>query len=140
MSPKFVTFQSLIASNTNILRDDVVCVSRGSSGHVPTRYVFHGPGIGSLLGRDFSHPSRPISGSTQPHIKSVPGLLSADKAVGPGVYHPLLSSAEVKERVELYLYSPTGPSWPVLGSPVPFILSYFVGGISSAIQDSINFS
>jgi hypothetical protein len=24
-------------------------------------------------------------------------------------------SAEVKERAELYLYSPSGPSWPVLG-------------------------
>jgi len=28
--------------------------------------------------------------------------------------HPPTSSAEVKERVELYLYSPSGPSWPVL--------------------------
>ena len=26
-----------------------------------------------------------------------------------------LCSAEVKERVELYLYSPSGPSWPVIG-------------------------
>jgi len=32
-----------------------------------------------------------------------------------GVDHPLLSRAEVKERVELYLYSPSRPSWPVLG-------------------------
>ena len=32
-----------------------------------------------------------------------------------GVDHPPPSSAEVKERVELYLYSPSGPSWPVLG-------------------------
>jgi hypothetical protein len=29
--------------------------------------------------------------------------------------HPPPSSTEVKERVELYLYSPSGPSWPVLG-------------------------
>jgi len=28
------------------------------------------------------------------------------------VYHPTLSSAEVKERVQLNLYSPSGPSWP----------------------------
>jgi len=28
---------------------------------------------------------------------------------------PTPSSAEVKEKVELYLYSPYGPSWPVLG-------------------------
>ena len=34
---------------------------------------------------------------------------------GHGIDHPLPSSAAVKERVELYLYSPSGPSWPVLG-------------------------
>jgi len=32
-----------------------------------------------------------------------------------GVDHPPPSSAEVKERVGLYLYSPSGPSWPVQG-------------------------
>ena len=31
------------------------------------------------------------------------------------VDHPSLSSAEVKERVELNIYSPSGPSWSVLG-------------------------
>jgi len=42
---------------------------------------------------------------------SFPGV----KRPGRGVDHPSPSSAEVKERVELYLYSPSGPSWPVLG-------------------------
>jgi hypothetical protein len=32
-----------------------------------------------------------------------------------GVDHPPQSTAEVKEGLELYLYSPCGPSWPVLG-------------------------
>jgi len=32
-----------------------------------------------------------------------------------GVDHPPLPNAEVKERVELFLYSPSGPSWPVKG-------------------------
>jgi hypothetical protein len=32
-----------------------------------------------------------------------------------GVDHPPPSSVEVKERVELYIYFPSGPSWPVLG-------------------------
>jgi len=31
-----------------------------------------------------------------------------------GVNHPPPSSAEVKERVALYLYAPSGPSWPVI--------------------------
>jgi len=43
----------------------------------------------------------------------------------PGVDHPL-SSAEVKERVQLYIYFPSGPSWPVLGCPLLyFTLLYF---------------
>jgi hypothetical protein len=42
---------------------------------------------------------------------SFPGV----KRPGHGGNHPATSSAEVKERVELYLYSPSGPSWPVTG-------------------------
>ena len=48
---------------------------------------------------------------------SFPGL----KRPGRGVDHPPPSSAEVKGRVELYLYSNSGPSWPVVGWPLPFI-------------------
>ena len=32
-----------------------------------------------------------------------------------GLDRPIPSIAEVKERVELYLYYPSGPSWPILG-------------------------
>jgi hypothetical protein len=32
-----------------------------------------------------------------------------------GVDHPPPSSAKFNGRVELYLYSPSGPLWPVLG-------------------------
>jgi hypothetical protein len=35
------------------------------------------------------------------------GLIRGEKRVGCGVNHPPPSSAEVKERVELYLYSPS---------------------------------
>jgi len=34
---------------------------------------------------------------------------------GRGVDHPTACNAEVKERVEVYIYSPSGTSWPVLG-------------------------
>jgi len=37
------------------------------------------------------------------------------KAAGEWLWPPTPPSAEVKERVELYLYFPSGPSWPVLG-------------------------
>ena len=47
---------------------------------------------------------------------SFPGV----KWPGCGVDHPTPSSAGVKERVELYLYSPSGPSWAVIGWTLPF--------------------
>jgi hypothetical protein len=43
------------------------------------------------------------------------GSLPGVKRLGRGIDHPPLSSAEVKGMVELYLYSTSGPSWPVLG-------------------------
>ena len=44
---------------------------------------------------------------------------------GHGVDHPPPSSAEVKEIVELYLYSPSGPSWHLnRGSTVVKVLCY----------------
>jgi hypothetical protein len=54
--------------------------------------------------------------------ESFPGV----KRQGRGVGHPPLSRAEVKERVELYLYSSSGPSWPVLGSTLPCLYIYCV--------------
>jgi hypothetical protein len=48
---------------------------------------------------------------------SFPGV----KRPGRGVDHPPSSSARVKERVELYLYSPSGPSWPVIGRTLPYM-------------------
>jgi hypothetical protein len=48
-------------------------------------------------------------------IRSLPGV----KRPGRGVDHPPPSSPEVVERVELYLYSPSGASWPVIGRTFP---------------------
>jgi len=38
------------------------------------------------------------------------------------VDHPSASSAEVKKRVELYLYSPSGPTWAVPVWPLPLLM------------------
>jgi len=81
---------------------------------IPTPYRLNGPGIESRWGRDFLHPSRLALGPTQPPIQWVLGL-SQGKQPEHGVDHPPPSSAEVKDRVQIYLYSPSGPSWPVLG-------------------------
>jgi hypothetical protein len=42
--------------------------------------------------------------------ESLPGV----KRPGRGLDHPPPSSTEVKERVERYIYSSSGPSWPAL--------------------------
>jgi hypothetical protein len=43
---------------------------------------------------------------------------------GRDVNHSPACGAEVKERVELYLYSPSRPSWLVLGWPLPLPFNF----------------
>jgi len=55
-----------------------------------------------------------------------PGWHSGYSQPSWGIYHPPLSSAEVKESVELYLYSFRRPSMPVIGWNLFFtFLSYY---------------
>ena len=86
----------------------------GGGGHsivgIATCHGLDGPGIESRWGRASPHLCRPAPGPTQPRIEWVQGV----KRSGRGVNHPPPSSAEVKERVELYIRSPSGLSWPVL--------------------------
>jgi len=60
--------------------------------------------------------SAPVQTGPGDPVSSTMGTGSFPEAnrKGHGVDHPP-SSAEVKEKVELSLYSPCGPSWPVLG-------------------------
>ena len=98
-------------------------MDRDSSVGIATRYGLDGHVIECRWGRqDFPHLSRPALGPTQPPIQWVSGLSPGVKRPGRGVDHPPQSSAEVKERVGLYLYFPFGPSWPVLGWTLPLPL------------------
>jgi hypothetical protein len=53
------------------------------------------------------------------------GSFQGVKQPGHGIDHPPSSSAKVKERVELYLCSPYGPSWPLLGWTLPLLYYYY---------------
>ena len=59
-----------------------------SSVGIATRYGLEGPGIESLLRRDFPHPSRPALGPTQPPAQWVPDL-SWGKAAGTWRWPPI---------------------------------------------------
>jgi hypothetical protein len=89
--------------------------------NVATHYGPDGPWILSRLGEICRNcPDRPW-GLPSPYTMgtgSSPGVNRPRR----GVHHPPPSSIEVKESVELYLYSLSGPSWPVIGSTL--ILPY----------------
>jgi hypothetical protein len=82
---------------------------------IATCYELDGPGIESRWGERFSAPVQTGPGAYPASCTMGYGSFPGVKRPGRGVDHPPPSSAEVKEIVELYLYSPSGPSWPVLG-------------------------
>ena len=88
-------------------------MGRDSSVGIATRYGLDGTGIESRWGQDFSHPSRPALGPTQPPVQWV-------KRPGRFADHPRPSKRRGHERVGLYLYSPSVPSWPVIGRILHF--------------------
>ena len=67
------------------------------------------------MGARFSAPVKTGAG-THPAFYTVGnGSCPGVKQLGCSIEHPTPSSTKVKERVELYLYSTSGPLWPVLG-------------------------
>jgi len=62
--------------------------------------------VGGQIYHPGAHPASCTMGAG-----SSPGV----KRPGGVVDHPPPSSAEVKERVELYIYTPFETSWPVMG-------------------------
>jgi len=90
-------------------------VGRDSSVGIATHYGLDFPGIESPCGDRFS---APVQTGPEAHPASYAmgtGSFPRVKRPGRGVDHPPRSRAEIKERVELYLYLPFGPSWPVIG-------------------------
>jgi len=69
------------------------------------------PGGGEIFRTRPDRPWGPPSLLYNEYRVSFPGV----KRPGRGVDRPPPFRVEVKERIELYLYSPSGPSWPVMG-------------------------
>ena len=84
-------------------------VGRNSSVGITTRYGLDAPEIECRFGRDFRiRPDRPWRPSSLLHSGYRVSFLGV-KRPGRGVGHPPTSSVEVKERVVLYLYTPSPP-------------------------------
>ena len=75
-----------------------------------------------LVGARFSAPIQTSPGVHPASYTMGTGSFPGVKRPGHDIGHPPQSSAEVKEGVELYLCSPSGPSWPVLGRTLPLPL------------------
>ena len=95
----FTTVSSLcIASETEV---------NDSSVGIATRYGLDGPQIESRWGRNFPAHVQTAQGPTQPPIKLNRVSFQGVKRPRRGANHPPPHSAEVKESVERYLYSPS---------------------------------
>ena len=90
-------------------------VGRDGAVGITTRYGLDGPGIESRWGARFSAPVLTGPGAHPASYTMGNGSFLGVKRPGRGVDHPLPSSAEVERRVELYSFSPSGLSWPVVG-------------------------
>jgi len=80
-----------------------------------TRYSLDGLTIQSWWEQHILHLSRPALGPTHPPIEQVLGLSARGKVAMQWHSPPTPSIAELKESVELYHNSPSGPTWPVIG-------------------------
>ena len=83
---------------------------------IATRYGLDGPGIESRCGARFFAPVQTGPGTYSASCTMGTGSFPGVKRPGRGADHPSSSKCRGQERVWLYLYSPSGPSWPVIGS------------------------
>ena len=85
-------------------------VGRDNAVGIATSNGLDGPRVESRLDQELSHSSRPALRSTQPPVQWVTVSFPGIKRPGRGFDHPLPSGAEVKERIDLYPYSPSESS------------------------------
>ena len=96
---------------------------------IATRYGLDGPGIESRCGARFFAPVQTGPGTYSASCTMGTGSFPGVKRPGRGADHPSPPKRRGHERVELYLYSPSGPSWPVIGRTVP--LPFFTCCVSA---------
>ena len=94
-------------------------VGRGSSVGIATRNELDGPGIESRWEARFSAPVQTGPGAYPASCTMGTGSFPGVKRPGRVADQPPPSKCRGQARVGLYLYSPSGPSWPVIGRTLP---------------------
>ena len=103
-------------STNNVAFAAVTPVDRDSSVGIATSYVLVDPGIECRCGVTFSEPVQigPAAHTVSCAMGTGSFFSRGWSGPGRGVDHPPLSSADVKERVELNSTPSLGPSWQVI--------------------------
>ena len=117
-----VHFDGMCSSVTFLITDSSDCtgcsgldMGQDSSVVIVTRYGLDGPGIESRWEAIFSAHVQTGPGAHPASYTMGTGSLPGVKRSGRGVEHQPPYSTEVKERVEPYLFSTSGPSLPATG-------------------------
>ena len=91
---------------------------------IQNRYGLDGPGIESRWARDFLHLSKPALWPNQPPRQGVPRLSRGKSGRDLELTTYPYLAPRLNKRVELYLHSSSGPSWPVTGRILRFYHTY----------------
>ena len=111
-----------VPKQVGLIKDHAFPRGPDSSVGIATHYGLDGPRIESRWEARFSAPVQTGPGAHPSSCTMGTGSFPGVKRPEHGVDHPPSSSAEAKERVHLYLYSPSGPSCPVTGWNLPLTL------------------
>ena len=100
---------------------------------IPTGYGLDGPGIESW-GRGIFCTYADWHWGPPSLLHNGYWVFPSVKQLGCGIDHPPPSSSKAKERVELYIHSPSVPQWPVLGWTLPLPFNHLRWAIHQKIK------
>ena len=135
----FTSYEKVVIVYIALICIFLFLIPRDSSFGRATCYGLRVPGIESRYGREFPQLSRLTLGPTKPHTQWVRVLFHEEKVAEAWCWPLTPFNIEVKERVELYLYSPAGHSWPVLGWHFSFHIVVGIGLFLMALLAFVSF-
>jgi hypothetical protein len=121
----FLSFSRFLSS-IFLLNLNIIFVGRYGVVGIAIRYGLDGQELESRWWWDFLHPAHIRPGTHPALYKMVTGFLCRLLKRPTRDVEPTSCSTEVKERVQLYLYSPSGSSWPVIGRNLSLPLPLYV--------------